>query len=174
MGRELDIKLKTFHPGQLKAYKIFKEHTYVSGCCGRRWGKTDFAQIIAIDYVIKGRSVGWFAPSHKILNEAYDGLVHTLTPITPKKNGASRMAGIIRTMVPSVDEDDEFGRIEFWSLENENAGRSRHYHLVIIDEAAFSKANMAGIWERAIEPTLLDWSGRPYGGKCLVISNANG
>ncbi|HEY4202983.1 MAG TPA: hypothetical protein VGM83_20725, partial [Devosiaceae bacterium] len=31
------------------------------------------------------------------------------------------------------------GRLDFWSLENRIAGRSRRYHRVVIDEAAFAK-----------------------------------
>lgn len=43
----------------------------------------------------------------------------------------------------------------------------------MIDEAAFAKANLAVIWEQAIEPTLLDYSTLLYGGKCLIVSNTN-
>jgi hypothetical protein len=31
------------------------------------------------------------------------------------------------------------GRIDFWSLENQIAGRGRRYRRVVIDEAAFAK-----------------------------------
>lgn len=61
------------------------------------------------------------------------------------------------------------GRIDFWSLENERAGRSRKYHIVIVDEAAFTKPNMMDVWEKSIKPTLLD-----FGGKCIITSNTNG
>jgi phage terminase large subunit-like protein len=61
------------------------------------------------------------------------------------------------------------GRIDFWTLENERAGRSRKYKLAIIDEGAFGKDNVMSIWEKSIKPTLLDLSG-----KAVVTSNANG
>jgi hypothetical protein len=54
-------------------------------------------------------------------------------------------------------------------LEDEKAGRSRRYHLAIIDEAAFTKPNAISIWEKAIRPTLLD-----YRGAAIVASNTNG
>lgn len=172
----IEIRLPTFHPGQVRAFDVWRKNKYVAGRCGRRWGKTDFAKTIAASYALKGRKVGWFAPSHKIMAEAYTGLAMMLDPVIPKKNGASKMEGIIRTIVRDPDgrSEEDIGRIEFWSLENERAGRSRRYHQVIIDEVAFAKPNMVDIWDQAIEPTLLDYATLPYGGRCLVISNANG
>ena len=62
----------------------------------------------------------------------------------------------------SLDDEDE--------LEDENAGRSRKYHRVIIDEGAFTKPKqMIDTWERSIMPTLLD-----YNGRALVMSNTSG
>ncbi len=161
--RQIEIKLPVFHPGQVRAFEVFRRNKYVAGCCGRRWGKTDLAESVAVTYVAKGRQVGWFAPSHKIMNEAYNDIVFRLGEAVSR---SSKVEGVVRTITN--------GRVDFWSLENEKAGRSRKYHLVIIDEAAFAKDTMATIWDQAIEPTLLDYSTLPYGGKCLVISNANG
>ena len=68
------------------------------------------------------------------------------------------------------------GRLDFWTLGNEIAGRSRRYGRVVIDEAAFAKdgdnkvdGSMMEIWEKAIEPTLFD-----YGGEVLICSNSAG
>jgi hypothetical protein len=165
MGRELEITLPTFHPDQIRAFEVWRKNKYVAGRCGRRWGKTDFAKTIAADYMLKGRNVGWFAPSYKIMSEAYSELALLLNPVIPSRGGASKTEGVIRTITG--------GRTDFWSLENERAGRSRKYHQVIVDEGAFAKANFATIWEQAIEPTLLDYSTLPYGGRCLIISNTN-
>ena len=56
------------------------------------------------------------------------------------------------------------GRLDFWTLGNEIAGRSRRYRRVVIDEAAFAKngdnkvdGSMMEIWEKAIKPTLFDY-----------------
>jgi hypothetical protein len=68
------------------------------------------------------------------------------------------------------------GRLDFWTLGNEIAGRSRRYRRVVIDEAAFTKngdnkvdGSMMEIWEKAIKPTLFD-----YGGEVLICSNSAG
>jgi hypothetical protein len=68
------------------------------------------------------------------------------------------------------------GRLDFWSLENRIARRSRGYHRVVIDEAAFAKngdtkteGSTMDLWERAIKPTLYD-----HGGEALICSNSAG
>ena len=139
------------------------------GRCGRRFGKTDVGKTLAVDEAAKGFPVGWFAPDYKISSEAYDEMLDVIESSTPSlKRSASKVEGRIKTRTK--------GRIDVWTLENERAGRSRKYKRVIIDEAGFTKAgpntaagSMLGIWERAIEPTLLDLDGDVF-----VLSNTNG
>ena len=152
------VTLPMFHPGQAEAFYMTLAHDYVAIRCGRRWGKTQLIEAIACDAVCKGWPVGIFAPDYKILSETYYELLRMLQPI---KVSASRIDGVIRCTTG--------GRIDFWTLENERAGRSRKYKIVLIDEAAFGKTNMMQIWEQAIKPTLIDLSGT-----CLVASNTNG
>lgn len=151
-----DIYLPTLHPGQVKAYMTPGRFKVIR--CGRRWGKTDLAKTITGDGVAKGQSIGWFTPDYRIQAEAFTELEDLLTPI--KKNSSK---------VDKVFRATNGGRIDFWTLENERAGRSRKYHKVIIDEAAFTKANMLHIWETAIRPALLDFRGSAY-----VLSTPNG
>lgn len=113
---------------------------------------------MACEMAIDGKLVGWFAPEYKFLSEAYNDIVDYLSPLIYR---SSRMDGVIRLTTG--------GRIDFWSLDNERAGRSRRYHQVIIDEAAFCKPGMIEIWRKSIEPTLLD-----YVGSALAASNTNG
>ncbi|WP_426610579.1 hypothetical protein [Bradyrhizobium sp. McL0616] len=68
------------------------------------------------------------------------------------------------------------GRLDFWTLENPIAGRSRRYRRIVIDEAAFAKdgdnkveGSMMSIFEKAIKPTLYD-----FNGEVLVCSNSAG
>jgi hypothetical protein len=68
------------------------------------------------------------------------------------------------------------GRLDFWSLDNDMAGRSRGCQRIAIDEAGLAKngdnskgGSLMAIWERSITPTLYD-----YGGRALVCSNAAG
>jgi hypothetical protein len=155
-AREVEVELPTLHADQLKAYRMPGRHKAIR--CGRRWGKTLLCETIACDAAIRGEYVGWFAPEYKFLSEAYTDVVERLGPVILRSN---RMDGVIRTTTG--------GRIDFWSLDNERAGRSRRYHKVIVDEAAFCKPFMTDVWRKSIEPTLLD-----YKGTALAASNTNG
>jgi len=152
----VDVFIPQFHPDQLRIYKERSRFNRIR--CGRRYGKTMMAEIIACCAAFDGKRVGWFVPQYKILNEAYSEIADILDPI---KVSASEMKGIYNV--------EGGGRVDFWTLENERAGRSRKYHTVIIDEAAFTKPNMLHIWETSIKPTLLD-----YGGDAWVLSTPNG
>jgi hypothetical protein len=153
--REVHIDLQEPHADQIKAYSLRSRFFAIR--CGRRWGKTALDINMAVDEVLDGHYVGWFAPEYKFIAEAYRELASVLDPI---KKTASR-DGVFQAITG--------GRIDFWSLENEIAGRSRKYHLVIIDEGAFTKATMLDIWRKNIRPTLLD-----YKGSAIVSSNTNG
>jgi len=48
--------------------------------------------------------------------------------------------------------------LEFWSLDNPHAGRSRKYKRVVLDEAAFVK-DLWEAWNNSIRPTLTDLIG---------------
>jgi len=50
------------------------------------------------------------------------------------------------------------GVVEFWSLEDPDAGRSRKYRRVVVDEAAMIR-NLEDAWNNAIRPTLTDFKG---------------
>ena len=102
-------------------------------------------------------SVG-FAPDYRILSEAYNEMITTLEPVI---KSSSKTEGIIRL--------EGGGLIEFWTLNNRRAGRSRKYHLAIIDEAAFTDSEMKDTFQKSIMPTLLD-----YMGSVVVLSNASG
>lgn len=152
----IEVHLPTLHPDQVRAYLSWERYLAVQ--CGRRWGKTDLGKTIAVDGAVKRESIGWFAPDYKISSEAYTEVKEMLEPVL---RTSSQTAGVMRTTTG--------GRIDFWTLENERAGRSRKYHKVIIDEGAFTKPNMMDIWNKSIKPTLLD-----YRGRAIVLSNTNG
>lgn len=150
------LDLPVFHEGQMQAWNARGRFTALRA--GRRMGKTAMMQAIAVRYLAEGKNVGWFAPSYKLLSEAYSEICEMLGDLV---TSASRMSGVVRVATG--------GRIDFWSLENERAGRSRRYHVVMLDEVAFAKSNMMKIWDTAIKPTLLD-----YRGKCWAGSTPNG
>jgi hypothetical protein len=133
--------------------------------CGRRFGKTDLAKAWIKQGLVQGEACAWFSPQHMQASEVFSELSNSLAPILQAR---SRGAGTLKVQTG--------GRLDFWSLENPLAGRSRGYHRVVIDEAAFAKnssnvaaGSMMEIWERSIKPTLYD-----YAGKALVCSNSAG
>jgi hypothetical protein len=150
--------LPTLHASQVEAYRMSRKHRRLSIRCGRRWGKTTLLECIAGDGAAKQKLIGYFAPDYKRLSEVFEDLRQMLGPILRR---SSKTEGVLRT--------EHGGIIDFWTLEDEAAGRSRKYHTVLIDEAAFAKPNMTAIWERSIEPTLLD-----YCGNVIVASNTAG
>ena len=155
-GNKFEITLQQFHAGQQAAWDARGRFTALRA--GRRMGKTAMMQSIAVRYLAEGKNVGWFAPTYKLLSEAYSEIYEVVSPLVLS---ASRLSGDIKLITG--------GRIDFWSLENERAGRSRKYHVVMLDEVAFAKNNMMKIWDTAIKPTLLDFTG-----DCWAGSTPNG
>ena len=150
------IRLPTLHEGQRTVLASSARYKVVR--CGRRWGKTLEAAAVICDGAARGESWGIFAPDYKILSETYREIYEILDPIIVS---ASKIDGVIRVLGG--------GRVDFWTLNNPRAGRSRKYHGVIIDEAAFAGKDMQEIWEKSIKPTLLD-----YGGCAWVLSTPAG
>lgn len=114
--------------------------------CGRRWGKSVLATDLICETSIQGWPAGYFAPTYKLLEATFKETYSILEPIVSRKH------------------DNQFielitgGLIEFWSLDNPNAGRSRKYKRVVIDEAAFVKL-LWEAWTKGIRPTLTDLKG---------------
>lgn len=154
----IKVVLPTLHADQVVAFEKFRRNRFMALRAGRRWGKTEFAKTIACNMALNGLPVGWFAPDYKISSEAFNEIADVLEPV---KKQSSKVEGVIRTT--------KGGRLDFWTLDNERAGRSRKYKLVVVDEAAFTKKTMIDMWEKNILPTLLDLDG-----KALVCSNTNG
>lgn len=165
----VSITLPTLHADQARALRLKVDARrgnwdrnvggqFKAVRCGRRWGKTKLGETWVGDGALKEMPCGWFAPDYKRLSEVYAELKVMLAPMTL---ASSKTDGVIRL--------EGGGRIDFWTLEDESAGRSRMYKRVVIDEGAFTKANMLDIWRKSIQPTLLDLDG-----SCLVASNTNG
>ena len=151
------------HEGQREILRRAQRFNTVA--CGRRFGKTTLGLTIAAfgapqapGGLLSGFDVGWFAPTYKLLDEAWRSARRAL--------GAFGIARV----------DSQQHRIEmharsamdFWTLDDPDAGRGRKYGLVIIDEAAMSR-QLAQVWEAAIRPTLTD-----YGGAGWFLSTPKG
>jgi hypothetical protein len=159
------ISIGRMHAGQILAYRGLEGHRFKVLRCGRRWGKTDFAKIWIADGLARGLECAWFAPQHSTWSEVFSAMVDLFRRVLVQ---ASKSEGVIRLK--------NGGLLRFWTLGNSIAGRGHRYHRIVIDEAAFTKDgentlgdSMMGIWEKAIKPTLYD-----YTGEVLVCSNSAG
>lgn len=151
-----EIILPTLHKGQQDAFWIPGRNKVIR--CGRRWGKSVFGGVWVADGAAKGMRCGWFTPDYRIMKEAWREVKAILDPIILRSSETDK---IMETVTGGI--------IEFWTLENERAGRSRKYHRIVLDEIAFAKQNVEQIWETSIAPTLLDFRGR-----ALALSTPNG
>ena len=161
---QIEISIGQLHSGQIAAYKAVRGRRHMALRCGRRFGKTELAKAWISQGLIMGMPCAWIAPQHMLAQEVYYDLAKKFSSLIEE----SAKSSLIRLRTS--------GRLDFWSLDNEMAGRSRGYRRIVIDEAAFAKngdnrtaGSMMGIWERSIKPTLYD-----YGGSVLVCSNAAG
>lgn len=116
--------------------------------CGRRFGKTALGVDLASEAALDGHRVGWFAPTYKLLEEAWRELVATLMVIP----GSTKHEQQKRIELPTG------GVIECWSLDGEDPSRGRKYHLAIIDEAGLVP-RLSHVFHSAIRPTLADYQG---------------
>lgn len=114
---------------------------------GRRAGKTELGKNRCADPSVMTFPVAWFSPTYKDMLEVWRDISNVFTPIAAKVNASERRIELITG-----------GVLEFWSLDNPNAGRGRKYKRVIIDEAAFVP-HLLDSWNYAIRPTLADLMG---------------
>lgn len=156
---EIVVKLPRLHPAQqtIVGEGLHKPPRYRVVLCGRRFGKTTLAlSELPRQALLTGLNYAYFAPTYKYLAPVWEDLCRVLAPVTQRKSETQRLLRLING-----------GSIECWSLDNEDAGRSRGYAGVVIDEPALVK-NLERAWT-AIRPTLTKdrgWvlmTGTPFG-----------
>lgn len=118
--------------------------------CGRRFGKTDLGEIVIHEPLLAGYPVGWFAPTYKILDEAWTQINRTYAPIIKSANKTEKRIEFITG-----------GILEGWTLDKEGAARGRKYKRIIIDEAARVKS-LVDVFNYDLRPTLIDHAGDGY------------
>lgn len=143
------VKLQELHAKQVEIGKAFNENQRVVIRCGRRFGKTTLLERCASKWAYQGLRVGWFGPTYKLNLPTYKRILRTIQPIVVSKS-----------KIDQVIETQKDGCVEFWTLQDEDAGRSRFYDRVIIDEGSLVSKGLKEIWEQAISPTLLDRQGK--------------
>lgn len=155
---EITVRRRRMHPGQIRL-KSSKARFRVA-MFGRRWGKNIVAIDEAMEQALAGKRVGWFEPSYKYLLEAWRDLANRLRPAARPLHGISEQEKRIELLTG--------GLIECWTADNPDAGRSREYDLVIINEAGILR-NLKVLWEEAIWATLIK-----TGGRALILGTPKG
>ena len=155
---KITIPPLALHPGQQAILADRARYRVMS--CGRRFGKT----LLAIEWLaleaggaLDGHPVAFFSPTYKLLLDVWSDLERTLKPVTRKANKTEMRIELTTG-----------GKLDFWTLEDPDAGRGRKYARIVIDEAAHAR-NLQVAWERAIAPTLTDLEGEAW-----FISTPNG
>jgi hypothetical protein len=146
--RQYEVRLPQLHTDQKSVIERIKNARFVHLRAGRRWGKSHLLARMLTEAAIKRKVVGYFAPTYKLMLPVWEQARKVLRAPVADENKAERR---IDTVVG--------GRIEFWSLDNPDAGRSRGYDLVVVDEAGLVR-DLETIWREALIPTLIDRGGR--------------
>lgn len=149
MSQPDPFRLPSLHAAQTEIVEQWGARSIMR--CGRRFGKTTLVETKAAQWAYHGRKVGVFAPSYKLVLPTYKRILKHLMPWVTNK---SKVDMLIETKSTKGS-----GLVEFWTLTDEDAGRSRSYDWVIIDEASLV-SGLQDIWERSIAPTLLDRRGK--------------
>lgn len=120
-------------------------------CCGRKWGKTDFAAELLNSSLRRGRWVSSLAPAYKTTRAIWEYLVPRLPPDAHVNQGS------LTIKLPNG------GRYTGWSLDTTAADSVRpfEYDDIVIDEAAFVPA-LYHKWTEILLPTLSKRKGSAY------------
>lgn len=139
------ITLPRPHAAQARVISQARRFNVVN--CGRRFGKTTLGLNRCADPDVLRYPIGWFSPTYKMLLEVWREAAILFHPIEKRKNAQERRIEFITG-----------GLLEFWSLDDINAGRGRKYRRIIVDEAAMVKLLMDH-WQIVLRSTLADLQG---------------
>lgn len=141
----LTLRLPRPHSNQQRILREARRYNVLA--CGRRFGKSHILINRQADTILKGGNFGYFAPNYKLLGDYWRDTITLLGPIIASSNKTDHRIEYITG-----------GSAEMWTLEDEDAGRSRKYHRVAVDEAGLV-ANLGETWQAAIRATLIDYKG---------------
>lgn len=149
---QTEIRLKLPRPhsgrwlgGQARILRELRRYNVMD--MGRRFGKTDLCEIAIHETLLDGFPVGWFAPTYKILDDAWHEINRIYAPVILSSNKTEKRIEMITG-----------GILEGWTLDKEGAARGRKYKRIVVDEAARVK-NLLDIFNYDLRPTLLDYRG---------------
>lgn len=150
---QVTVKLPKLHPAQQKI--INESRRYNVAVCGRRFGKTFMSADILLDGkdqkgALHGFPVGFYAPTYQTMLETWRTFNSILKPVISKKSEQDKRIDLVTG-----------GVVEFWSLDNPDAGRGRKYSKILVDEAAMVK-RLDEAFDQNIQPLLLDYKGEAW------------
>mgnify|MGYP000274199078 CR=1 FL=1 len=139
------IELPGLHAGQRRVVRGAGRFNVLQ--CGRRFGKTTLGIDRLVWAALEGRPAGWFAPTYKVMAEVFATVVRLVAPATRRLSRQERRVELATG-----------GWIDFWSLDDADAGRGRRYGRAVIDEAGIVR-DLREAWQESIRPTLADLRG---------------
>jgi hypothetical protein len=142
-------RLKLPRPHTAQSDVLAGRQRFNALCCGRRWGKTTIAMEVIVRVLLDGKPAAWYAPTYRLLKDAWSQIKQTLEPVTERSQEAEKLEVI------------GGGSLECWSLDKPDAGRGRAYAAVIIDEAAIVP-NFEKAWEQSVRAQLSDYRGEAW------------
>ncbi|TYO91441.1 phage terminase large subunit [Oceanicella actignis] len=153
MGEAMEIRIAPpeLHPGQRRI--LDDPVRFKVASCGRRFGKTRLAcewLTLLPGAAIEGSPVAYFAPTYKLLSEVFGLIERTMAGVAKRVNRQEMRIELVTG-----------GVVDFWTLEDPDAGRGRRYRRIVIDEAAHAR-HLRDAWEQAIRPTLTDFRGEAW------------
>ena len=148
-SKRYEVRLPHLHADQRAVAEQTRNARFVHLRAGRRWGKSHLlARMLVEAALVHRQTVGYFAPTYKLMLPVWEQVRRTLRAPVAEEYKAERRI-----------DTTTGGRVEFWSLDNEDAGRSRGYDLIVVDEAGLVR-NLETIWRENLIPALLDRRGR--------------
>ncbi|WP_234733380.1 hypothetical protein [Tellurirhabdus bombi] len=146
---EIDLILPELHEAQ--QYIVDNALRFNALRCGRRFGKSDLAKDLLIETALDhSMSAAYFNATYKLMAQFWDEFNDMIEPIRTDKDEQQKTIWLLGG-----------GRIDFWSLQDKNAGRGRKYKRVIVDEAAMAD-DLETAWTQCIRPTLTDFKGDAF------------
>lgn len=153
---KINITLPKPHAGQQTV--LASKARFKVLMCGRRWGKTLICQSEAIQRMLKKQHVAYITPEYGLASDFYDEIVDMLPEAVIKKKDKSRL--LLKLITG--------GTLKFYSGEALPRMRGKHFHCVIVDEAAHIP-ELAKYWSSVVRMTLTDKIGHG-----IFISTPNG
>lgn len=141
------IRLPVPHPGQRHVLTHARRFNWLSA--GRRWRKTTLAMSIVVESAVKGGTYIWGAPTYDQVRIGYSEVRKALGGL-----------GDYNLTRMTVDIPQTGGVIVFRSLDNPDNVRGYTADGVVMDEAAFIKADA---WNEVLRPMLIDTGGWAWG-----------